>query len=589
MKHLLFFTTLLFSAFCGITQEITIPELKQHVCFLAADSLLGRKAGTQENFLAATYIRDQFSSFGLHLQGEDGFQYFEIVTDAEMGPDNSFGFGKFKGIPGVDFIPFSFSSNGKLHAMVTFTGYGFNISSDTLTWNDYKGLDVTNRWVMILQGDPEMADPASIFAAHGHNWRKVLEARDHGAGGVLIVTPVGMDKSDVLSGLTLEKSTARAGIPVIHITRQVANRILLGYDKTIEELEAKLNSERKSFSFEIPLEVNADVDVVFQTARTQNVVALLPGADPALTNEYVIIGAHYDHLGMGGPGSNSRALDTIAVHNGADDNASGVAGLLELAEALAMNRERVKRSILFIAFDAEEIGLLGSKHFVEQSKELIERTDAMINFDMIGRFDPEEKPLLIGGIGTSVESEAILDELAASLDFKLTYSPEGFGASDHSSFYTKDIPVFFISSGAHDDYHMPQDDVHLLDYESMARIVGFTYDLILEIANREDALTFQEAGPREAPRSGRGYKVVLGIMPDFTSSDNNGLRVDAVRKEGPADRSGMLKGDVIVGLNGKTVTNIYDYMARLNELETGQTTAVEVVRDGVRLILLVQL
>lgn len=589
MKHLFFFATLLLIAFYGITQDITVPELKQHVYFLAADSLQGRKAGSQENFQAATYIRDQFSSFGLHLQGQDGFQYFEIVTDAEMGPDNSLGLGTFTGIPGVDFIPFSFSSSGKLRAMVTFTGYGFNISSDTLTWKDYEGLDVAGRWVMVLQGDPEVTDPSSIFAAHGNNWRKILEARDHGAGGVLIVTPVAMDKGDVLPGLQLEKSTARAGIPVIHITRQMANRILQGQGKTIEDLEIQLNSERKPFSFEIPLEVKADVNVVFQTARTQNVVALLPGSDPALMNEFVIIGAHYDHLGMGGPGSNSRALDTIAVHNGADDNASGVAGLLELAEALAMNREQVKRSILFVAFDAEEIGLLGSRYFVEQSKEILERTDAMINFDMIGRFDPEQKPLLIGGTGTSVESEALLDDLATDLDFKLTYSPEGFGASDHSSFYTKDIPVFFISSGAHDDYHKPGDDAHLLDYESMARIVDFAYDLVLEIASREESLTFQEAGPREVPRSGRGYKVVLGIMPDFTSSDNNGLRVDAVRKDGPADRGGMLKGDIIVGLNGKTVTNIYDYMARLNELETDQTTAVEVVRDGVRLILLVQL
>jgi aminopeptidase-like protein len=302
-----------------------------------------------------------------------------------------------------------------------------------------------------------------------------------------------------------------------------------------------------------------------------------------------VIGAHYDHLGTGGPGSNSRAIDTVAVHNGADDNASGVAGILALAEELSKNREQLSRSILFVAFDAEEMGLLGSKYFVEQFKDQLDQIEAMINFDMIGRFDPEAKPLLISGTGTSVESEQILNDLALGLDFQLSYSPEGYGASDHSSFYARDIPVFFITSGAHEDYHMPQDDADRLLYEGCAQIVDFAYDLVMVLANRNQPLTFQEAGPKERPRSGRGFKVTLGIMPDFASADNTGLRVDAVRKGGPAEAGGMLEGDVIIGLNGKSVTNIYDYMARLKELETGQTVSVEVIRNGEQQVLIVQL
>jgi S1-C subfamily serine protease len=149
--------------------------------------------------------------------------------------------------------------------------------------------------------------------------------------------------------------------------------------------------------------------------------------------------------------------------------------------------------------------------------------------------------------------------------------------------------VFFITSGAHEDYHMPQDDADRIHYEGSMQIVVFAYDLVMDIANRESPLTFQEAGPKEPPRYGRGFKVTLGIMPDFTATENTGLRVDAVRRGGPADRGGMLKGDVIVGLNGKTVTNIYDYMARLKELETGQVAAVEVIRNGEKQFLLIQL
>ncbi len=589
MKYILLLIALCVIPCQGMTQDITVSELKQHVYFLASDSLQGRKSGTSGGLLAATYIRDQFRSYGLELPGEEGFQYFEIMTDAKMGTANVLEFDTFTGAPGTDFIPFSFSGTGSLTAPVSFAGYGFDFSTDSLSWNDYADIDVNNQWVMILLGDPETDNPGSPFAPHGDTWDKIMKAKDHGATGIFFITPVKMDKNDMLTGLQLERSTARAGIPVIHLSRKTADRMLFQQGKTVAELETRLNEDRRSSSFHIPLEVSATVDIRYQKARTQNVVSVLKGSDPVLNQEYVVVGAHYDHLGMGGPGSNSRTPDTVAVHNGADDNASGVAGLLELAEELSLNRDNIRRSILFVAFDAEETGLLGSKYFVERSGDRIDNVDAMINVDMIGRFYPEEKPLLVSGTGTSAESETILNEVAAGLDFRLTYSPEGFGASDHSSFYAKDIPVFFITSGAHDDYHTPMDDADRIHYEGLQKVVAFVCDLVTVIADRESDLTFQEAGPKEPPRSGRGFKVTLGILPDFASTDNTGLRVDAVRKGGPADQGGMEKGDRIVALNGKTVTNIYDYMARLKELETGQVAAVEVIRDGIKLVLLIQL
>ncbi|MBP6977291.1 MAG: M20/M25/M40 family metallo-hydrolase [Bacteroidales bacterium] len=589
MKYHLIFIILNIFPFWAIAQDITIPELKQHVDYLASDSLQGRRSGTTGGWMAATYIRDQFRSYGLELMGDEGFQYFEIVTDAKLGTPNTLSFESVTGEPGIDFIPFSYSGNGTLTSTVNFVGYGFDFSADSVVWDDYEGMDVSGQWVMILLSDPETDNPGSVFASYGDTWGKILKARDHGAAGIFFVTPVKMEKNDILTGLQLERSTSRAGIPVIHLSRKTADRMLSSMGKTIGELESGLNAGHQPGSFRIPVKVSATVNVIYQKARTQNVVAILRGSDPALAGEYIVVGAHYDHLGMGGPGSNSRALDTVAVHNGADDNASGVAGMLGLAEELTLNRDKIRRSVLFVAFDAEEMGLLGSKYFVDQSKEMMDKTDAMINMDMIGRFYPEEKPLLISGTGTSAESETLLDQVAADLDFKLAYSPEGYGASDHSSFYAVDIPVFFITSGAHDDYHMPEDDADRIHYAGIQQIVAFLYDLMMVMDERESALTFQEAGPKEPPRSGRGFKVTLGILPDFASTDNTGLRIDAVRKGGPADQGGLLKGDRIVALNGKTVTNIYDYMARLKELETGQVAAVEVIREGIRLILLVQL
>jgi len=236
------------------------------------------------------------------------------------------------------------------------------------------------------------------------------------------------------------------------------------------------------------------------------------------------------------------------------------------------------------------MGLLGSKYFVNNCPVDIENIVAMFNFDMIGRFRPDEKALMVGGTGTSVETVEILDSMADDLSFDLAYSSEGFGASDHAAFYGKDIPVFFITTGAHEDYHTPFDDTDRINYKGSVSVAKFAYDLLIEVANRDDALTFQEAGPKERPGGGRrGFKVVLGIMPDFASQESNGLGVDAVRPDGPAYRGGMLKGDRIVALNGKTVTNIYDYMIRLKELKPGDLITVDVIRNEEIQVLIVQL
>jgi len=314
---------------------------------------------------------------------------------------------------------------------------------------------------------------------------------------------------------------------------------------------------------------------------------LLEGSDPVLKNEFVVIGAHFDHLGMGGEGSGSRAVDEIAVHNGADDNASGTAGVIELAQKLSANRSKLKRSFIFVAFTGEEMGLLGSKEFVNKPPVDLKKVNAMINMDMIGRLNPETNTISIGGTGTSAESDSILKMIEAGRPFKISRSTDGYGPSDHASFYSENIPVFYFSTGAHDEYHTPADDADKINYSGEVALLEMVYDLA-GIISAGEKLNFRESGAKQAARYGRNMKVTLGIVPDMVSNDNNGLRVDGVRKGGPAEVSGIVKGDRIVSIEGQPVTNIYDYMARLGKLKAGQVASVEIVREGKKQVLIVQ-
>jgi aminopeptidase YwaD len=324
-------------------------------------------------------------------------------------------------------------------------------------------------------------------------------------------------------------------------------------------------------------------------AATSNVVAEIRGTDPVLKNEYLVIGAHYDHLGMGGPGSGSRQPDTIAVHNGADDNASGVAAVLELAEALEAERKSLKRSVLFVLFTAEEMGTLGSKYFVDNPIVSIKQIKYMINLDMVGRMKTDEKAISIGGTGTAIGMEELLNKFAAGRDFTVKMNPEGYGPSDHASFYSKDIPVLFFMAGMHEDYHTPRDDANRLNYGGEKAIADYILDVARELDNRTDAMAFKEAGPKTQPQGGRRFKVTFGIMPDFTSSNVKGVRAEVVMPNRPASRAGMKKGDIIVSIEGKPVNDIYEYMHRLGELRVGDRVSVEVLRDGKKEILIVEL
>lgn len=572
---------------CKGSREVSVNELQDHIKYLSSDTLRGRLTGSTGDSLAAVYIRSKLLSYGLVPLSGDGFQRFKVGKRVIEGKLNSLSINEVSYNPDKDFMPVSFSSNGSTESEAAFAGYGFNINNDSLKWNDYNGTDVKGKWVIILRGDPEIDNSKSQFIPFSSDRDKALVAKDMGAAGVLLVSGPLYDPQDVLEPLATEGYSV--DIPVLRIKRDVADVILAKSKKTTALLEKKLNETRRPLSFSTKVSVKGTSEVVREMAATRNVIMVLPGEDPKLKDEYLIMGAHFDHLGMGGPGSGSRAVDTIGIHHGADDNASGVAMMLELAEKFAGTKGSHKRSIICLAFSGEEEGLLGSKHFVDDPGINLTKVDAMINLDMVGRLN-ETNNLQISGLGTAAGLKDIVKAKTDTSVIKLTLSDEGYGPSDHSSFYGKNIPVLFYFTGAHPDYHTPKDTWDKINYKGMVMISALIFNMAEELSNNDTRLQFREAGPKiEAGRSPRKKGVTLGIMPDFAGVIKNGLRADFVTPGKPAAIGGMQKGDIITGINGKTINNIQDYMFRMGQLKHGQTISVEILRGDKKVVLLIQL
>jgi hypothetical protein len=589
MRYSVIFIFILFSFWAQAQQpQIDILQMQEQIRYLASDELKGRFPGTPEDQLAADYIREAFLTAGLSPMADNGFQYFSVVTSVEATDDNKLNVNGTAAVFEQDFSLYAFSSNATVEAEVVFAGYGLVLDMDSLQWNDFEGLDVKDKWVLVLEGDPEPDNNDSPFIPFATIRNKALNAKDQGAAGLLVVGGIQNDPKDEITPLLFERSIVSAGIPVIDLKRSWSDQYLLDNKLTIDSLESLAVEGVNNLNLLTGKVLKATTMLERQEVKTQNIVFKLEGSDPKLKDEFVVLGAHCDHLGMGGQGSGSRVPDTIATHYGADDNASGTVGIIQMASQLAALEEKPRRSLVVVAFGAEELGLLGSSFFAKNMPFESTAVQAMVNFDMIGRLN-EKRSIVIGGTGTSAETEDLLDQLKSRHELQLSYSPEGFGASDHASFYAQDIPVFFISTGAHSDYHTPGDTWDKINYDGMVEILYFNEDLLLELLNRDERLSFKEAGPKQRTTGRRGFKVTLGIMPDFTSSATDGLGVGGVTKGGPADRAGMLKGDKIVGINGMPVGTIYDYMNRLKKLKAGERTNVDVMRNGEKVILIVEL
>jgi hypothetical protein len=343
-----------------------------------------------------------------------------------------------------------------------------------------------------------------------------------------------------------------------------------------------MNESLKTVSFKLPKTINASVDLNPIQTRAANVVGLIQSGNRKYRNEYVVIGAHFDHLGMGGAGTGSRKPDTTGIHIGADDNASGTSGLIELAQKLVSQKSRLKRSIILLGFDAEEKGLLGAKYFTENPLVDLQNIVAMINLDMIGRM--KDSSITVGGVGTSPLFEPLLNGESIGRNFTINMTKPGYGPSDHAAFYTKDIPVLFFFTGFHNEYHTPEDSWKLINLKGEKDILDLVYDVTFKLSRLPERPLFTEAGPKEGRmQRNTKFKVTFGIVPDYGST-KKGLEVDGISKpDGPAAKAGMLKGDVIKSIDGKPINDIYEFMDRLEELEPGMTITVLIDRNGTEL------
>ena len=567
----------------GPSSEITQDEIMGHIRYLSHPNREGRFPGSRGSKDAISYIIKNLKSFGVQPGFNGSFtQPFDIQTNIEIEEDNYFVLNKDTLSLGVDYIPISFSSNKYVSGSVVFAGYGFQISEENIEWNDYQDLDIKNKWVMVMRNNPERGNLHSLYSSHSSLHKKMLVARDAGAAGIIFISQV---EDNDLFPLEYISGYNNTGIPAIHLSNETTDLLLKKYNWSRKTIQETMDKKRSSISFDMKnTTINANVNLSPVNIRGANVVGLIRSGNRKYRDEYIVIGAHFDHIGKGGKGSGSRKPEEQIVHPGADDNASGTAGLLELAQKISANKNKLKRSVIIVAFDAEEKGLLGSKHFIQNPSIELNNIVTMLNMDMIGRM--KDSTATVGGVGTSPVFTNLLDSLKQNRPFNLIMNDPGFGPSDHASFYAQDIPVLFFFSGFHDDYHTPNDTWKLINLKGQKHILDLIYDTISHLARTKEKPMFSEAGPKQPTTSApTRFKITLGIMPSYTST-KEGLEIDAIsKKNGPAAKAGMEKGDVIKTINGKSVKDIYEYMERLSQLSSGETVPIEVERSGKTLVL----
>ncbi len=561
--------------------EITVGELQKHIKYLSSDELGGRRAGERGNRLAAEYIAHEYERYGLLPAGDNGtyFQEFEFVSSVNEGKQSSLaaetGTEKIDFKLDRDFRPLSFSADTSASGPLVFAGYG--ISADSLHYDDYNGIDVSHKIVLVLRYSPDGKGPQSKFTRFSSLSAKTFVARDKGASAIIFVSGPLDDSLGTLASFRSTMQTS-SGIPVLTMSWTSADTLFNEAGKKLALLQQQINSTKTPKSFEFKdVSVSMRAEVIKTRAKTSNVLAYLEGADPVLRKQVLILGAHFDHLGLGGEGSGSLAPDTVAIHHGADDNASGSAGLLELAQYFSANRSICRRSILFTSFSGEELGLLGSGYYVEHPFLPLENTIAMLNMDMIGRL--KDSVLVVGGIGTSPEWEKLIRHEDLDLSFHLKIDSSGFGPSDHASFYGKNLPVLFFFTNPHADYHKPSDTWEKINYPGEQKVVDYASRIATYLLNDSSKPAFTKvvasAGQMGGDRS--GITVTLGIMPDYVE-DAGGMKVASVRPGGPAAKAGLQSSDIIIKFGGKEIKNIYDYMYVLGIHKAGDAVDVVVKR-----------
>jgi Tol biopolymer transport system component len=580
----------------NLSPEITAGDLQSEVRYLASDALEGRMTGSAGIKKAAEHIVERFKSAGLKPFGDDNtfLQQFEFTSGMELSPNQN----RFEvTIAGElqtfevekDFMPLAFTANGEVAGEVVFAGYGLKAPGKSgQGYDSYAGLDVKDKIVLVLRYVPEAVEmrrrqELNVYAGLRY---KAMMAREHGAKALLVATGPNSPNAGEVAPLSFDRSVANSGIVAVSISGNVAEAMFAAAQKNLKEVQSGLDQENPHFegTFALPnvkVKISAGVERIKK--NDHNVVGLLPASASDKLDEYVVIGAHYDHIGFGEIGSLARKGEEGQIHNGADDNASGTATVLELMAALAeaqkQKPEDFKRNLVAALWSGEELGLIGSQYFVDHAPLPMAKVAAYINFDMVGRL--RDNNLILQGLASSTVWPKLIEKRNVAAGFNLTLQDDPYLPTDVTAFYPKGAPVLAFFTGSHEDYNRPTDDAETLNYDGMERIGKFARGIILDLLKapqRPDYVKVERT--REQTGQRENLRAYLGTVPDYTDESVPGVKLSGVRAGGPADKAGLKAADVIIEFAGQKITNIYDYTYALDAVKIGEPIKVVALRGG---------
>jgi Peptidase family M28/PDZ domain/PA domain len=574
----------------ALAADDTVQErMKKDLFFLASDECQGRGIDTPGINKAADYIINELKQAGLKPGGKDG-------TFAQPFAVNQ-GDGEVKGVntltlhgPGgktidlkmdEDFKVLPLSASAKVSAPVVFLGYGLSVPHPN--YDDFKGVDVAGKVVVILRRVPRWDDKAAPFGGNREAYagyeRKIGNCEVNRAAAVILVN----DQSEIAEGDKFMdgKGALAVSVPVIQLKRGQLDMLLTSGNKTtLANLEREIDRDLQPRSGPIS-GWSATITTTLERTSYQckNIIGVLPGFGP-LANETVVVGAHYDHLGFGGQGSLAKDRTKKEIHHGADDNASGTTTVVEIARHFAAMKERHGRRLVFILFSGEERGLLGSKYYCNKEPLFpLESTVAMVNLDMVGRLKDTEPKLWIGGVGTGAGLEPLVDKLAGEFAFETKPTKSGYGPSDHDSFYRKKVPVLFLFTGYHEDYHRPTDTADKINFPSMVKIAAFTEKLVAQLGTQPQRPEYVHiAAPIEKGGGPPGAK--MRLIPDYGDDSNKGMLIESVVENGPAAKAGIKPGDRLIAIKALPTPNVNAYMTAMQQQKAGVPMEVTVLRSG---------
>lgn len=567
----------------NLQAAITPADSRAWVEYLASPRFEGRMSGSAKEQEYTATLADAFKAMGLKEVNGSYFQKFEFTNGIELGANNTLELqANGKTLPAQvsqQWVPLSYSKTGAFKAApLVFAGYGIVAPSGTanLNYDSYGDVDVKDKWVVVFSGLPENVSQEKRFHLHLYSrvQHKATVARQRGALGLIVVEDT-LTPSPAMS-VKFEGRSDDAGLPVIRLSAALADELFKAAGQSRKSWTNKLSAGENGTVSLAGLSARADVDLRLLKSTARNVVAMLPAAGAKTS---VVIGAHLDHLGLG-EGGNSLATKP-GIHLGADDNASGVAGVMEIAhamsEAVKTGDLKLKQNVIFGLWSAEEIGILGSNHFVNTVKLPM---SAYLNMDMIGRYRDQ---VIVQGVASAKAWPSLVEKTASNREIIVKTQNDPYVPSDALIFYLKQVPSVMFFTGSHPEYHTPNDRPELINYEALAQIAGMVHDLGAQLASAATSpLKYEkvEGQQKGGGGSGRSFRLYLGTIPDYTREGVQGVAISGTSKDSPAEKAGLQAGDVIFELGGMSIKNINDYVYCLQALKANEKTKMRVRRSG---------